>query len=201
MANGVRDKLLWLERNSLWVLLPLLFLVFGFALGVIALSDAGGCTGLALQHSYDPYLLAAIAGSGFVSGHLLGYLRRWLHNDPSPYHRGVTTEPWLQALLVVFLAIATGALLYESYGTFPTSPAEAITQYVRCAAASNLWLTGATSYLVFLLMGSWLWYPTAGPLPHLTVRNEANTGGDAPTNELIGTPSKSRLRAPKEELS
>ncbi len=175
----MRGKLLWLERNSLWVLLPVLFLVFGFAFGVIELSNVGGCAGLVLQHSYDPYLLAAIAGSGFVSGHLLGYVRRWLHNDSPPYKRGVTTEPWLQTLLLAFLAVATGALLYESYGTFPTTSAEPITQYVRCAAASHLWLTGATSYLVFLLMGSWLWYPTAGPLPNLPSGSPDKTDGDA----------------------
>jgi len=184
----MRDKLLWLERNSLWVLLPVLFLVLGLALGVIELSNVGGCAGLVLQHSYDPYLLAAIAASGFVSGHILGYVRRWLHNDPPLYKRGVTTEPWLAALLVVFLAIATGALLYESYGTFPASPAEAITQYVRCAAASHLWLTGATSYLVFLLMGSWLWYPTAGPMSNQPAGAQAKKGEDPPTSDSIGSP-------------
>src|SRR5438067_1770123 len=177
----MRDRLLWLESNSLWVLLPVLFLLFGFALGIVAMSNAGGCDGLVLEHSYDPYVLAAVAGSGLVSGHLLGYLRRWLHNDPSPYERGVTTEPWLQTLLVLFLAVATGALIYESYGTFPTTQAEPITQYVRCAAASHPWLTGATSYLVFLLMGSWLWYPTEGSQPSQLSVPQGETGNEQPT--------------------
>ena len=150
-----------IERNSIWVLLPLLFLLLGVALGVISMSTVAGCATLRLEHSSDPYLLAAIAGVGLVSGRALGTLRSWMHYDPSPVSDGVTTQPWVQGLLVVLLTVASAALVYESLGTYPTTNARPITDYIRCAAANHFWITGGTSYLVFLLVGSWLWYPVS----------------------------------------
>lgn len=177
-----------LERLSPWALLPALLVLMGFAFGVVSMSasSATACGQRTLNHWYDPYLLAVIATAGLGSGRGLGHLRRWLHEEPFPMHKGVRTEPWLQLFVTIFLALATGALVYESYGASPETSAEAITQYIRCAAASHLVLTGATAYLVFILIGSWIWYPTPGtdiPRP-VAGQQPSSTSSPSPTQPL-----------------
>jgi hypothetical protein len=166
---NLKPRLEQLEPYALWLLIAILLVLLGYSFGVISMSDVNTCEGRVLNHERDPIVLTLIAFGGLLSGRGVGYLRRWLHDEPHPLQSGVRTNSSLQGLLTAFLAVAAGALFYESHGTSPVTTAEPITQYIRCAAASHIWITGGASFIIFAAIGTWLWYPTPSkPPPPMT---------------------------------
>jgi hypothetical protein len=145
------------HRPLLWLVLGLLVSAFGVAEFASLSANVGYCDKYELKGPSDPYWLALIGIGGFVGGRILGHARSWDH----PNHSGVRTHPWLQILLAMLLTLAGGALLYESHGLGHWEVAPPITSYIRCAAAGQVALTAIAAGVLFILLGGWLWRPTA----------------------------------------
>jgi uncharacterized membrane protein YidH (DUF202 family) len=137
-----------------------LIVVLSVAMFASGAANLKYCTGYGLKRPDDPYVLALVGLGGFIVGRLLGHVRRWIHGDPAPLHAGVRTEPLLQGLLALALLVAGVALLYESFGLEHYTSAPPITAYVRCAAAGQVGLTATIAFIIFVLLGGWLWRPT-----------------------------------------
>lgn len=106
--------------------------------------------------------LAVVSVIGFVVGRLLGYLRKSRYGGPIVLSRQVDPDPFIGVGLACFLALATVLLAYETFAVFQTSGnPPPITSYVRCAAADNPWVSEIAAFVIGLLIGNWIWYPSA----------------------------------------
>ena len=106
--------------------------------------------------------LAVVSVIGFGVGRLIGYLRKSRYGGPIVLSRQGTQDPIIGVGLACFLALATVLLAYETFAVFQTSGSPPpITSYVRCAAADNPWVSEIAAFIIGLLLGNWIWYPSA----------------------------------------
>jgi len=100
--------------------------------------------------------IALIAG---IAAQLVSRLL-WRGLIPKP-----ETSPIIAAVvgiaLMVFLVFATVLLGYETFAVVhPGGDPPPITSYVRCAAADNPWVSELAAFILSVLLGNWIWYPS-----------------------------------------
>jgi hypothetical protein len=105
--------------------------------------------------------LATVSVIGFVVGRLIGYLRKSRYTGPITLTGKTGNDPVVGLALAAFLVLATFLLGYETYAVFqPSGNPPPITSYVRCAAADNPWVSEGAAFIIGLLLGNWIWYPS-----------------------------------------
>src|SRR5205823_2100623 len=156
-----RTAMQWLEIILLAIVL--VGLVALFAKGIIASAqgDVTKCaTAVDAKSPIGPFL-ALIAISGFAIGRAVANARKWIHQaTPVTDSKVVRTDGWLQGSLTLFLVMAAVLLGYETYAVAGFGNVPPITEYIRCAAGPEPWLSGIGTAAISVLLGNWLWYPT-----------------------------------------
>ncbi len=105
--------------------------------------------------------LAAVSVIGFVVGRMVGYLKKSRYGGPLVLSRRLSPDRIIGLGLVCFLVLATVLLGYETFAVFhPSGDPPPITSYVRCAAADNPWVSELAAFIIGVLLGNWIWYPT-----------------------------------------
>ena len=106
--------------------------------------------------------LAAVSILGFVVGRLVGYLRKSRYGGALRLTRDkVRSDTVVGIALMVFLVFATVLLGYETFAVVhPGGDPPPITSYVRCAAADNPWVSELAAFILSVLLGNWIWYPS-----------------------------------------
>jgi len=107
--------------------------------------------------------LAAVSVAGFVLGRLVGYLRKSRYGGPLVLNRAaVGSDAVVGWALMGFLIFATVLLGYETFAVVhPGGDPPPITSYVRCAAADNPWVSELAAFILGVLLGNWIWYPSS----------------------------------------
>jgi hypothetical protein len=105
--------------------------------------------------------LAVVSVIGFVVGRLVGYLKKSRYGGPLVLSRKPSPDPFVGVGLACFLVLATLLLGYETFAVFhPSGDPPPITSYVRCAAADNPRVSELAAFVIGLLLGNWIWYPS-----------------------------------------
>lgn len=118
--------------------------------------------------------LVSFSIGGFVAGHLLG---QWIEASAPERRPGrqalaagqraedperSRTQLVVLGAAVVFLALCTILLAYETLALVDSGRNWPITYYVRCFASSDPWWPPALGALgTCFLLGHWVWYPVS----------------------------------------
>jgi hypothetical protein len=130
--------------------------------------DINQCASLTANSPAGP-LLASVTILGLVGGRATAYVRKLIHQAPSVVKSPVIrTGGPLQMVLALFLIGTVCLIGYETYALLMNGNPPPITTYVRCAAADHAFLPASVAglpedvaaFLVGLLIGNWLWYPS-----------------------------------------
>ena len=151
--------------SSLTLVLSMLFIWGGYR---ALTGDINQCAPLTANSSAGP-LLAGVTILGFVGGRPTAYVRKVIHQAPAAVNSSVIrTGGLLQMVLALFLIGVACLIGYETYALLMNGNPPPITTYVRCAAADHAFLppqlaglpADVAAFLVGLLIGNWLWYPS-----------------------------------------
>jgi hypothetical protein len=160
-SRPARTVLQWLEIVILGLVLVGLVVLFYKGISTSVNGDVTQCAKAVDPNSPIGPFLALIAVSGFAVGRAVANARKWIHQAPAVSDsKVVRTDGFLQGGLAVFLLLAAVLLGYETFAVSGFSNVPPITEYVRCAAGTEPWLSGIGTAAISILLGNWLWYPT-----------------------------------------
>jgi len=157
-----------LEIGVLSSLIFVLSMLFIWGVYRALTGDINQCAPLTANSPAGP-LLAGVTILGFVGGRAAAYVRKVIHQAPAVVKSPVIrTGGPLQMVLALFLIGIACLIGYETYALLMNGNPPPITSYVRCAAADHAFLPASlaglpadvAAFLVGLLMGNWLWYPS-----------------------------------------
>jgi hypothetical protein len=153
---------------ALFALLGIFLVGAGVAAALMALNtNVAACPAKTQASTSLGQELAILAVIGFLVGRGFGLYRGWVHLAPSVIKTGRREQkklklPWLlQAALTAFLVLVTVCLAYETVAVAGVDGLYPITSYVRCAAGSSPLVAALGTAALSILLGNWLWYPTA----------------------------------------
>lgn len=160
-AKPARTGMQWLEIILLAIVLIGLIALFVKGISASANGDVTQCAKQLDPKSPVGMLLALVGLSGFALGRAVANGRKWIHQAPTVSDsKVVRTSGFLQGILALFLIMAAVLLGYETYAVSNFSNVPPITEYIRCAAGTQPWLSGLGTAAITVLLGNWLWYPT-----------------------------------------
>lgn len=160
MVRPARTGMQWLEIVILGLVLVGLILLFARGISTSANGDVTQCAKQLDPKSPVGMLLALVGLSGFAIGRTVANARKWIHQAPAVTDsKVVRTDGFLQGGLAFFLIMAAVLLGYETYAVSSFSNVPPITEYIRCAAGTEPWLSGLGTAAITILLGNWLWYP------------------------------------------
>ncbi len=155
-----RTGMQWLEIVLLGIVLIGLIVLFVKGISASANGDVTQCAKQLDPKSPVGMLLALVGLSGFAIGRAVANARKWIHQAPAVSDsKVVRTTGFLQGALALFLIMAAVLLGYETYAVSNFSNVPPITEYIRCAAGTEPWLSSLGTAAITVLLGNWLWYP------------------------------------------
>jgi len=163
-----------LEIGVLSALTLVLSVLFIWGVYRALTGDISQCAVLTANSRAGP-ILAAVTIVGFIGGRAAAYVRKLIHQAPAVVKSPeIRTGGLLQMCLALFLTGVACVIAYETYALLMNGNPPPITSYVRCAAADHAFLperlaglpADVAAFLVGLLIGNWLWYPSDDWLWH-----------------------------------